>query len=229
MNGAEFPFPILIFGLVAVVVVVVIILTHLQEKKRREELGALAERFGLRFSPGKYRKFDHRYPAFQFLGTGSNRYAENVIHGKVGEFAIEAFDYHYETHSTDGKGNTQTHHHRFTVVAFETPFPLANMTVRPEGIFDKISAAFGWDDIDFESAEFSRRFHVSSSDRRWAYDVLHARTIDLLLNSPRLPLYFSGRNLLIKGDHRFSASEYPRIFEVGRRVLEGIPEFARGA
>ena len=40
---------------------------------------------------------------------------------------------------------------------------------------------FGHDDIDFESAEFSRNFYVKSSDRKWAFDILHARAMEFLL------------------------------------------------
>jgi hypothetical protein len=49
-------------------------------------------------------------------------------------------------------------------------------------LFDKIAGAFGFDDIDFESEAFSRRFHVKSSDRRFAYDVIHPRMMEFLMN-----------------------------------------------
>ena len=62
------------------------------------------------------------------------------------------------------------------------PFGMTpDLLIRPEGLFDKIKGAFGFDDIDFESEEFSRRFHVKSSDRRFAYDVLHPRMMEFLL------------------------------------------------
>lgn len=229
MEGVDLPIPFLFFVLIIGLMIVMGILGHLQAKRRREELKALATRLGLSFSGGRYRKFDRRYPAFKFLRKGSNRYAENVIHGSLGEFQVEAFDYHYETHSTDSDGDTQTHHHRFTVIAFEAPFSLGRMTIRPEGFFDKISAAFGWDDINFESAEFSRRYHVRSDDRKWAYDVLHPRSIELLLKAPRYPWYFHGQNLVLKGDTRFEPERTARLLDVGARLLEGIPEFSRTA
>ena len=63
-------------------------------------------------------------------------------------------------------------------------YPFRNvpdLLIRPEGFFDKVAGAFGFDDIDFESEEFSRAFFVKSSDKRFAYDVLHPRMLELLM------------------------------------------------
>ncbi len=229
MNGEGFPWFLGIFGLVFVIVVIAMIVGFFEERKRREALAALAARLGLEFSRGRLRKFDRRYPNYGFLRKGSNRYAENVIHGQMGEFGVETFDYHYETYSTDAEGNTSTDHHRFSVLLLEAPFPLARLAIRPEGLLDKVSAAFGWDDINFESAEFSRKFHVSADDRRWAYDVLHPRTIDHLLRSPRHPISLHGRHLVVKTRDRLDAAELGRVLETGYHLLDGIPDFARQA
>ena len=61
------------------------------------------------------------------------------------------------------------------------PWDTPPLLIRPEGIFDKIKSVIGFDDIDFESAEFSRKFYVKSTDKRFAYDVLHPRMMEFLL------------------------------------------------
>ncbi len=221
--------PFLLFGLMLVVVVVAAIYSHQREKERTAALRQFAGARGLSFDEGKRRGYHSRYLEFDFFDRGSNRYAENLLAGEVRGFPIEAFDYHYETHSRDSKGRRQTHHHRFSVVILESPFPLRELTVRPEGIFDKLSAAFGWDDIDFESAEFSRRFHVKSPDRRWAYDVLHPRMMEFLLSCPDHELHLAGRRLAVRGRSRFEAHEFAPAIEMGTTLIEGIPGFARGA
>lgn len=218
----------LIFVLFFVLVIVLAVMNHQQEKKRREELAALAASHGWTFDAAQYRGYDARFVEFDFFDRGSNRYAHNILAGESAGFSLEAFDYHYETHSTDSKGKRQTHHHRFSVAILESPFPLKPLTIRPEGIFDKLSAAFGWDDIDFESAEFSGRFHVKSPDRRWAFDVIHQRAMEYLLNCPPLELHFSGQRIAVKGSGRFEAGEFAKAVEMAATMLSGIPEFARG-
>ena len=76
------------------------------------------------------------------------------------------------------------------------------LTIGPEGFFSKIAQAVGYDDIDFESHEFSRQFCVRSRDKKFAYDVCHARMIEYLMANDdlvieiehqALALYFSRR------------------------------------
>ena len=41
-------------------------------------------------------------------------------------------------------------------------------------------------EIEFESTEFSKEFHVKSPDRRWAFDVLSQATMEFLLALPQV-------------------------------------------
>ncbi|MCB1076818.1 MAG: hypothetical protein KDM64_03220 [Verrucomicrobiae bacterium] len=207
--------------------IVLAVVGHQQEKKRQAQLQAFARSRSWYFHPEKVRGFDAKYLEFDFLDRGSNRYAHNILSGREGDFEIEGFDYHYETHTTDSKGKRQTHHHRFSVAILEPGFPLKDLTIRPEGLFDKLSAAFGWDDINFESAEFSRRFHVKAQDRRWAYDVIHPRAMEYLLECPRYELHFSRGRLAVRSSGRFEPWEFAKAIEMGDTMLRGIPEFAR--
>lgn len=205
------------------------IYSYKKEKERRDSLRAFAQQHGLFFDSEKVRGFGDRYSHLNFLQTGSNRYAYNILAGKWHAREMTVFDYHYETHSTDSKGHRQTHHHHFSVAVVESEFPLREMTIRPEGIFDKMKAAFGWDDLDFESAEFSKRFHVSASDRRWAYDVITPRTMEFLLRCPNRELYFEGRLLAVRSDNRLDPDEVDGLLNMAKTLLDGVPEFARGA
>lgn len=223
------PLPLLLFGGFAVLIVLLAIASHRQEQKRREELARFAAVRRWHFEPERVRGFDAKYLEFDFLDRGSNRYAHHILAGRHGVYPVEAFDYHYETQSTDSEGRRQTHHHRFSVAILESPFPLREMVIRPEGILDKLSAAFGWDDIDFESAEFSRRFHVHSPDRRWAYDVLHQRTLEYLLECPAYEMHFSGHRLAVKSAGRFEPWEFAKSVDMAATLLDGIPGFARAA
>jgi len=204
------------------------IYSHKKEKERRESLRSYAQQHRLYFDPGKVRGFGNRFPHLEFLQRGSNRYAYNISAGKWGGREMTVFDYHYQTHSRDSEGKRKTHHHYFSAAVVEAGFPLREMSIRPEGIFDKVKAAFGWDDLDFESAEFSKRFHVSARDRRWAYDVITPRTMEFLLRCPNRELYFAGRQLAVRSDHRLDPDEIEGLLNMAKTMLDGIPEFARG-
>lgn len=203
--------------------------SHKKEKERRERLQGCADAFGLYYEPDKVRGFDNQHPDFNFLRRGSNRYAHNILSGEWQGRDVTVFDYHYETHSTDSKGRRTTHHHRFSAAMVRAEFRLQSMAIRPEGIFDRVKAAFGWDDIDFESAEFSKRFHVSAKDRRWAYDVLPAQTMELLLDNPSRELYFEGNILAVRSNKSLEPVEVEGLLDIASGVLNGIPQFARQA
>jgi hypothetical protein len=193
---------IVIFGMFAALIVVLAVLGARAAKKRREAFAALAQRLGLVFSPDRDADIARRFGFLDKLAQGSNRYAFNVLSGTFRNHQVLAFDYHYETHSTDSKGNRQTHHHHFSclLLMLEKAFPELNIS--PEGIFSKIAQGLGYDDIDFESHEFSRTFCVRSKDKKFAYDFCHARLMEYLLRNrdlsievegPVLAIAFSGR------------------------------------
>ena len=59
---------------------------------------------------------------------------------------------------------------------------------------------FGFDDIDFESDEFSREFCVKAADRRWAFDVIHQATMEFLLAAPRFTIELAGPRVMAYRD-----------------------------
>lgn len=203
------------------------ILGHVQAQKRRKELEAWAVARGLSFAPGKIRGVDDRFPGFEALRKGENRYAHNVIGGRRDGAEFYAFDYHYETHSHDSKGRRQTHHHHFSAVILGAPMPLQPMTIRPEGFFDRVGAFFGYEDINFESAEFSRKFHVSAPERRWAYDVLHARAIEFLLASPVYSIDMEPSHAMAWRTSRFSPVQFGEAAQLVEGLLARIPDYVK--
>ena len=94
-----------------------------------------------------------------------------------------AFDYHYTT----GSGKSQSTH-RFSGVMVTTNLPLKPLWIRSETIFDRVAGLVGMEPIQLESAEFNQEFHVTSPDRRWAFDVLPQSTMEFLLDSPKFTL-----------------------------------------
>lgn len=177
---------ILVFALFAVLVVVVVTYNAVAARKRRDAMLALAERLGLSFNSAPDHSLAQRFGFLDSLAQGSNRYAFNVLSGRCRDQSIVAFDYHYETHSTDSKGRRQTHHHFLSVFTLALPLRFPELRIYREGFFSKIGQFLGFDDIDFESAEFSKKFCARSKNKKFAYDFCHARMMEHLLANPDL-------------------------------------------
>ncbi len=208
---------LIIFVLVALLMVVAVIGSLIAARKRREAMRLLAERLGLAFNPDKDYGLADRFSFLNKLRQGDNRYAFNVLSGAYQGQEVLAFDYHYETHSTDSKGNRQTHHHHFSFFILFLPRPCPELVIGREGLFSKLAQAFGYDDIDFESAEFSRKFCVRSRDKRFAYDICHPRFMEYLLANDDLSLEFESSVVALGFGQRLAASEIERNL---RRLLE---------
>ena len=217
-------FGILIFVLFAAIVVAAIIFGAIAARKRREALAALALRLGLNYRADDDHSLADRFEFLDALARGSNRYAFNTLSGVYQGHEVLVFDYHYETHSTDSKGRRQTHHHYFSFFILMLPQSFPELRVTREGMFSRIAQAFGYDDIDLESAEFSRAFCVRSKDKRFAYDICHAQMMEYLLANRDLSIEIEGPALALAFDKRLSAEEIEtnlrRLLEIRSRLPE---------
>lgn len=205
---------LIIFVLVALLMVAAVIGSIIAARKRREAMRELAGRLGLTFNPEKDYNLSGRFAFLNKLRQGDNRYGFNVLSGAYQGHQVMAFDYHYETHSTDSKGHRQTHHHQFSFFVLFLPRQCPELIIGREGIFSKLAQAFGYDDIDFESAEFSRKFCVRSRDKRFAYDVCHPRFMEYLLANDDLSLEFESTVVAMGFNKRLSPPEIER--DLGR-------------
>ena len=78
------------------------------------------------------------------------------------------------------------------------------LVIGSEGVFSKIAQAIGYDDIDFESHEFSSKFCVRSGDKKFAYDVCNARMIEYLLSNSDLSIEIEDNTLAISFNRRLA-------------------------
>jgi hypothetical protein len=167
-------------------------------KRQRERIAAMAsfaDGLGLAFYPGLDSTHDDRYAHFELFRRGFDRYAYNTITGPIdlggaiAECTMGDFTYKTrETYTTTVNGRTTTRtrivKHHFSYFIFDLPYDgMPDLLIRREGLFDKIASAFGKNDIDFESAEFSRKYFVKCDNRKFAYDIINPRMIEFLLES----------------------------------------------
>lgn len=205
---------------------------HRQAKERAAALAAVAGRLGWGFHGDiKDRGFDDRHAHFECFRRGHSRFAHNRLSGRIQaldtELAAEAGDYHYQITSGSGKNrSTRTYRFSFLLVALPFGAGLPSLRVRPENLFDKFAGAIGFEDIDFESAEFSRRHHVSASDRRFAYALLDPRMIEFLLDE-HPPVFELGAGVLLvisaEGKRRWEPAEFVSAVNWVRSFLSRWP------
>jgi hypothetical protein len=208
-------FPILIL----IVVVIMIVFAVIQAKQRAQEMREWGERNGLKFTP-KDRHMDDAFPQYSCLRHGHSRYAKNILTGAYRGSPICAFDYHYTT----GSGKSQQHH-SFSALMVNTGLPLKQLFIRTEHFFDKVAEFVGFDDIDFESVEFSREFYVKSPDKKWAYDVLHQKSMEYLLHAPRYTLDFQGPYIMAYRNRKFEIAKFDEAFTVIKNLLDLLPDY----
>jgi len=187
--------------------------SHLAAKRRREELAALASQLGWKFYPDRDDSHDEEFAHFEIFRRGHSRYSYNSMYGELTidekAYSAKMGDFTYKVTSHNGKSSSTTTY-RFSYLILELPFgQVPSLVIRREGMFDKLKGMLGFDDIDFESAEFSRRFFVKSSDKRFAYDVIDPRMIEFLLNSdaPTIDIE-NGRGLFADGKRSWSPAQF---------------------
>ena len=216
---------LVIFILIALLIIGGAIYSAIAARRRREELFELATRLGLDFSPGNDYRLAEQFDFLDKLAQGSNRYALNVISGNYRQNAVRVFDFHYETHSTDSNGNRQTTHHYFSFFILLLPVSFPELKITHEGLLSKIAQALGYEDIDFESAEFSRTFCVRSKDRKFAYDVCNAQMMEYLLANRDLSIEIEGPALALAFDKRLSAAEIEANLERLLQIRLRLPDY----
>lgn len=181
------PWVFVIIGLVIVLMVGAVVVQRHLAKKRRQAIGAVARQLGLRFHPERNYDVGRK---MQFLDAlrGSNRYAFNMMDGSYKDYPVSVFDFHYETKTTNSKGQRRRRHHYLSLFVCRLPRHFAELRIHKEGFLDKVVDSIGFNDIEFESAEFSRMFSVRSKDKKFAYDFVNPQMMTYLMSNPELAI-----------------------------------------
>ncbi len=174
-------------------------------QKRRDDLAHLAHTLGLSFDPRSRKDL----PPHKIFERGHNRTRFHTMSGSI-EFGERRLDVVMGDHRFTERsgGDKRTHELSYAIVTVPyhgTP----DLVIREEGLADRLKSAVGFDDIDFESEEFSRKFWVTSNDKRFAYDVVHPRMMEFLLRrpAPNLELRYDAL-CLHSGRRRWEVDEF---------------------
>ncbi len=222
---------VLLVVLVGAAVVILIYLGHLTARKRREALSALAHELGWDFDPSRDYGHDDSYRQFDIFRRGRSRSAYNTLRGSLEIerriYQVKTGDFRYTIKT--GKSSTT---YKFSYLILHLPFPtVPKLLVRRESVLDKLAGAVGFHDIDFESAEFSKRFYVKSSDKKFAYDVIHPRMMELLLSTDAPVLEIEHRACCLhNGTTRvWKVSDFRKRLWWARQFFESWPEYLTSA
>lgn len=186
--------------------------------RRRAALAKLAKELGWQLKPDNdyslrgYRRF-HVFCRWPY-GHGSNTLLGRVKVGKR-TYAVQMGD--YNSGSRTRPGTDAIRHLSYLLVM--VPFPaMPDLEIRREALLDKAADAAGLDDIDFESDEFSRRYHVKSPQKRFAYDLVHPRMMEFLLRVDAPAVQIRDRLVLLTDGSSWKPEEF-------RRQLWWVQEF----
>ncbi len=230
---------VLIIAVVALFIGAFAWFSHQAEVARRERLAAVAKRLGMRFDHrprdwgGGFFSSGPPLAPFPIFDKGHSRRSWNRLDGELPAWdrslGVTLADYRYKITSGSGKQRrTRTYQLSFLLVRLPLSERVPSLRVRREGFTDRLAAAVGFDDIDFESAEFSRRFHVSGSDRRFAFNLIDPRMIAFLLDREP-PEFAIERGLLLvtppAGLVRWEPESFAAAYEWTRDFLARWPDF----
>lgn len=205
------PWPLLLFALAVPVFIYFVVRAG---RKRRAGLQAVAERLGLQFEPRTTEGLERSLNRLQALSEGSRPAVVNVLRGQYQGHDVRCFDFV----ATVRRGK-QTETIRRGVAVLYLRAPLPRLLIAPENFLHKVAQVVGVSDIDFESDEFSRKFWVEAEDRKFAYDIVHPRMMEFLIERGPTSWEIRG-NVLCHWTHgHFEPAE----IEAG---LDGLARFA---
>ncbi len=221
MNGATAG---LIFALFIVIAGLIAYFSYMQAKKRREAFAAFAASQGWTYVASDP-SLTGQWGGEPF-GQGDNRRAINAVSGQFHGRPVVAFDYSYQTHTTNSKGQRTTTTHSFGIVAMRMPGALPHLQVEHEGFFGgAIANALGFRDIQFESEQFNRQFRVKAADERFGHAVIHPRMMEMLMARGEIAWRLEGNTLLgwSKGSH--DPNQLMWRLDLLKQVLDHVPPY----
>jgi hypothetical protein len=152
---------------------------YVAKQKRREAFALMAAQLGLEYSAED--PFGTLGEPFALFEKGDGRDVENVLSGAWQGLDVRLFDYWYYDESTDSKGGTSRTYYRFDCVMVPVDAGCPRLSITHEDLGTRVANALSFHDIRFESEAFNRAFYVTSSDAKFANDLVDARMMDWLM------------------------------------------------
>ena len=191
-------------------VALVIFLVFWLERKRRNDLMALAASMGLRFSPEGPDLYSLEGTQIELFRLGRSRKAANMIEVSSSGGQIRVFDYRYTTGS--GK-HSQTHN--FTVALVACGCSVPHFDLKPETFLYKIGELVGFKDIDLPAFPlFSDKYRLTGPDEAAVHLFFTPRRAAWFESRPGLRVQGApGHALLFKENRRLPVDDWMTFIE----------------
>ncbi|MDA1260486.1 MAG: hypothetical protein O3A20_07660 [Planctomycetota bacterium] len=190
------------------------------EKQRRAKFREWAEARGFTYSHEHDPAVRKVYGFLDRLQIGHSRRGYHLLRGEWEGRTAAAFQFRY----TVGSGKHQhTYHVAVALLHLERSFP--EFLLGPESVLHRFAGIFGYDDIDFESAEFSQAFNVRCQDKKFAYDFCHAGMMEYLLAHRATCLEQENGVLALLVDGTLEAGKLDGMFGTLGEVRALMPDY----
>jgi hypothetical protein len=139
--------PALVFLLVMITAggAMLIVWALRRERERSQGMEAAAKALGWSFAAKQPLDVIPGLERFGLFGQGSSRCISSFMAGHKDDVRAAVFDYQF----TVGSGKTQSTMQQTVAYLRSETLALPAFSVRPEHVFHRIGAIFGWEDIDF--------------------------------------------------------------------------------
>jgi hypothetical protein len=210
-----------LFALFAVVAIAVAVGSFVLKQRRRDDLKAFAQRFGLSFSQDD--PYDLTSYPFLLLRKGDGRGCENVVSGSFQGVMVKEADYWYFDRSTDSEGHTTKSYHRYSIVIADLALSTPHVSVSKENLLTLAADHMGMRDIEFESEAFNRAFNVTAPDKEFAFKLIDARMEQFILDTGGAFAFESVGSSLLASCHKRSPAELVPLFGATKGFVDHIP------
>ncbi len=187
------------------------------EKKRTQAMALVADELSLDFSPEGNAMVQTTLSGLWLFNQGHSRKFRNMMTGSANGVEIAIFTYQYTT----GHGkHKQTH--KQTVISFQSQhLSLPEFEMRLKGFFSKISKAFGYQYIGFDThPDFSKRYLLRGPKELEIRDTFDVERLDFLEDLPKgVALEASNHSMIFyRSRKRMKPEQIRDLMEEGFRV-----------
>jgi hypothetical protein len=192
--------------------------------RRRLAMVRFAEDHGLQF---RAKDKEVLSEDFRLFGRGDGRRARNVLQGRWHGEPVSVLDYDYFVTRTMWIFYRVKRWRRFSVAVLDLGASVPTVIAERNGAPGLSSDYMGFHDVQLNSDEFNRRFHVTTDDREFAYTFFDLGMLRWLLSQPDLlETEALGRKALVALP-RLEPEETGRLFDAGIGFRAHIPRLVR--
>lgn len=186
-------------------------------RKRDQALPAAAAELGLGFEPGENPVFFEKWSNLDALQIGTDRSIANLFRGQYSGRAIFAFDLAFTS------GRNRDTHTFLMLLMDDVSFPTTR--IFPKLLGAGLIPAIGIEEVQFESADFSKEYIVEADDKKFAYDVCTPAMMEFLLRYPFTNCTIEGRTIVLERVTALRPEEYKYALNELVEIRSLLPEY----